>query len=80
MSALKTASKDTYGLMVDQIINPADQELNVKKNFACTVCGNLPFAPVMQCDECEHLYCNNERCLQGINECQNKKCKKSRKF
>lgn len=57
-----------------------ENELDVKNNFSCVICKNIPFAPVMQCEECEYLYCSTERCLHGVTECQNKKCKKSKEF
>merc|ERR1711881_155190 len=38
------------------------EELQVKKNFRCLLCKNIPVAPVVQCTSCEQLYCG-QQCL-----------------
>ena len=35
-------------------------ELNVKKNFCCSLCKSIPIAPVVQCKSCEVLYCGTQ--------------------
>lgn len=38
-------------------------------------------APVKMCDECEMLYCGApDRCLRGLKECLNGRCKKTKPF
>lgn len=64
----------------DDFINSENNELDVKKNFACVMCNNVVLAPVMQCDECEMVYCSSATCLNGVKKCQNLKCPKQKAF
>ena len=65
-------------LPFDDILNTEENELDIKNNFACVICKNIPFAPVMQCNECEFLYCSLDKCLNGVKSCQNEKCPKTK--
>ena len=48
-------------------------ELDVRKNFVCQKCKNIPVAPIQVCMTCEHLYCNF--CSANTEKCTFKKCK-----
>jgi len=75
--AIVNEGKASIKLPFDDVLNTEENELDIKNNFACVICKNMPFAPVMQCDECEFLYCSLDRCLNGVTECSNPKCPKA---
>lgn len=56
--AMINEGKDKIKLPFDEILDTEDNELDIKTNFACVICKNMVFAPVMQCNECEYLYCS----------------------
>ena len=58
--------KVKLNLLYEDLLNPAENELNTKNTLLCAICGNVPMAPIMQCEECECMYCNEERCLLGV--------------
>lgn len=61
----------------DDMVN-ASETLEVKENFKCECCGDVPMQPVQMCEECEHVYCGDPlRCLNGLQECANPECPKS---
>jgi len=41
------------------------EELHIRKNFRCQLCGNMPIAPVVQCKDCEVLYCGDQ-CVKNL--------------
>ena len=67
-------------LPFDDLINLERSDIDIKSNFACMICKNVPLAPATQCDECEMLYCSTNLCLNGVTECVNDKCPKQKKF
>ena len=62
------------------MLNTEENELDVKNLFSCVICKNMAVAPIMQCDECEMLYCSYDKCLNKVTECANPKCPKQKKF
>ena len=42
----------------DRILRLTD-EIDIKRNFKCLVCKNIPIKPVRSCQKCEGLYCGD---------------------
>jgi len=50
----------TIELKPEEIVNfkELNDELDISGKMLCASCGNIPIAPVKNCDKCEVLYCN----------------------
>merc|ERR1712146_61112 len=68
-------------IMLDEEGNPNGpqtlaEELHLNKFFTCAICKNVPVMPVVQCKDCEQLYCSTQ-CLdvykKQIKEAKEKK-------
>ena len=57
-NAIENIGTGKIKLPFDDMLNTEDNELDVKNNFACFICKNMAIAPVMQCDECEMIFCS----------------------
>lgn len=43
------------------------EELDLKQNFRCLICNQVPIAPIVQCQDCEVLYCG-EQCIPHLKD------------
>lgn len=57
----------------NDLLSPDAKEIKLKKVFCCVKCKAIPLMPVMQCFDCDRLYCTS--CIDNQETCLNKKCK-----
>ena len=48
----------------EKVIKLTD-EIDIKRNFKCLICKNIPIKPILSCKKCEGLYCGDQ-CLEKM--------------